>query len=119
MSKFTTIEEKTCYRNKIIAEKYIVFDTFHDKNPQSIILDIAPLGIIGGFNSWNSKGILATVVDTAIIYGSKPIIYYILYTQGNLHDYERIELEFNRHEISLFVDVLPQELAVELNRVSA
>ncbi len=118
-SKFTITEQETCYRNKVISEKYIVLDIFHDTDIKSIVLDLAPLGMIGGFNTWNSKSVLAAVVDTAIIYGSKIALNYILYTQDNLHDYERIELEFNKDEIPLFEEYLPTELAAEVIRVAA
>ena len=138
LSKFTTVEEKTCYRNKMISEKYIVFDTFYNKNPQSIILDTAPLVMILSLHPYKSITgktsevestknwgiilsdiVIKSLIDITIIYGSKPIINYILYTQDNLNDYERVELEFNKNEIGFFEDVLPPELAVEVNRVSA
>ena len=131
LSKFTTVEPCVSYRNKMLSEKYIVFDTFHDTDAKSIILDIAPLLTITGVNGYKSydnakngwaitgSAALKTLLDTAIVYGSKPIINYILYTQDNLNDYEKVELDFNKNEIKLFEDVLPPELAVEVNRVAA
>lgn len=131
LSKFTTVEPCVSYRNKMISEKYIVFNTFHDTDTKSVILDVAPLMTITGMNCYKSydstkngleitgSAALKTLLDTAIVYGSKPIINYILYTQDNLNDYEKVELDFNKHEIGLFEDVLPPELAVEVNRVAA
>jgi hypothetical protein len=115
LSNFITIEESVSYRNKMISEKYIILDTFHDADIDSIILDVAPLCAVLYLNKDNQ---INSILDTAILYVTKPFINYILYTQDSLNDYERVELDFNKYEISTFEDCLPPELAVELIRVA-
>jgi len=116
LSNFIIIEDCISYRNRMISEKSIIIDVFHDEDIGSIISDVAPLCAVVVLNQ---GAVLKTICDGAIIYLTKPLINYFLYTQDSLNDYERIELDFNKHEISTFEDCLPQELLMEINRVSA
>jgi hypothetical protein len=115
MNKNPTEGEPT---NKIISTKYILLDTFNDIRPEEVALDIMPIITVLTLNKLSSKSIFASIFDTLLIYSAKPAVNYILYKGGNLHDYEELELQFNQDEIDDFKSCLPQELYLEIDRVS-
>jgi hypothetical protein len=100
--------------NKFLSSKHFVFDYSWGTTPY----DYAPL--IGGAVKHylkDSNG-LTTCAEIGLIYALRPFLNYFLYQQDLLNDIESFELECNQHELKDFIEVIPEDLYIGMNRVA-